>query len=104
MAFVKLRDIKIEGNLWLGSTIKITAVFNEAPDSVNITIEDSAGIDKVDRISMTQVSEANKVWEYTYQSNENDNDGDYEFYIRATKGSNTSLETGKFTLFDADDD
>ena len=88
----------------MGSNIKITAVFSEAPDSVNITIEDPAANDQVDQVSMTQETGANRVWTYTYQSEETDDCGNYEVYIRATKGDYTSFEVGSFVLADADDD
>ena len=104
MSFLKAIDIKIEGNMWLGSAIKITAVFNIAPTSANITIEDSAGTDQADQASMTVVTGADKVYEYTYQSSESDEDGRYEVYIRGVSGDNTSFDVISFVLSDADDD
>lgn len=104
MSFVKLDKLVIKGNRWLGSTIRIEAIFNTAPDSVTITIEDPTASDTVDRVAMIQETGANRVWTYTFQSSESDNSGTYEIYIRATKGSNTSFEIGKFELADADDD
>jgi len=104
MAFIKVQNIKIEGNMWLGSTIKITVIFNTAPTSVNITIEDSSGIDQVDRVTMTQETGSIPVYTYTYQSAETDNEGTYEVIIRGVSGANTSLDVYKFELADADDD
>lgn len=104
MALIKLINYKIEGNTWLGGNIKITAIFNTAPTSVTITIEDPTGTDVVNDVNMTQESGANRVWTYTYQSAQADQEGDYEVYIKAVLGSNTSFETLKFNLDDADDD
>lgn len=104
MAFLKTIDIKVEGNMWLGGLIKITAIFNDSPDSVTITIEDDSGTDKIDAVAMTQATGANRVYEYIYQSSESDNDGLYEIYIRGIKDSNTSFSVSKFILEDAEDD
>lgn len=104
--YIGLENIRIypTGNKYLGGAVKIQVIYDTVPDSVNITIEDSVGVDKVDQVAMTQVSGANKVWEYTYQSNESDYDGIYGIYIRATKDSNVSFYADTFEIVDIDDD
>lgn len=104
MSFVKLQNLKISGNMWLGSTIKIEAIFDNAPDSVTITIEDPKGTDIVNEVAMTVETGADRVWTYIFQSSESDDDGKYEVYIRATRSGNISFEVGSFELSDADDD
>jgi len=104
MSFLKPININVDGKLNLGSVIKITVVFDVAPDSVNITIEDSGGTDQVDQVAMTVDDNSSKVYTYTYQSSETDLEGKYEVFIRGVSGSNTSLAYTTFNLTDREDD
>lgn len=105
MSFIENRDTKIEGNMYTGGNIKITCLFNIAPDSVNITIEDPNGYDQVDEVAMTAVASTdNRVWEYTYQSLETHTYGIYDIFIRAINGDNISFQYLSMELLDGDDD
>jgi hypothetical protein len=94
-----IRDIIIEGNLYLGSTVTVTVVLDEdveSGDTVKITIEDPASTTKVDSVSMTSLTDS--VFQYLYQSTSTDNSGDYIITIEATLNSKVIIDQRTFEL------
>lgn len=103
MAFIENEDTKIEGNLFIGSNVKITSLFNIGADAVTITVQDPAGFNQVDEVEMTEISDSEKrLWSYTYQGEETDWYGIYHVFIRATSGDYTSFQGETFELIDGD--
>ena len=81
----------------LGTAIRITTILDIATaTSAKITIEDSAGTEKVTRTDMTK--EEDKVYSYIYQSDDDDNSGTYTVIIEITYGGYTSMSKGQFDL------
>jgi hypothetical protein len=94
-----IRDIKIQGNLYLGSTVSITVVLDEdvvSGDIVKIKIEDPALTVKVNLVSMTELT--NNVFQYLYQSASTDIDGEYIITIEATLSSKIVIDQKLFEL------
>ncbi len=96
--YSKLTHTKIEGEGWLGSAVRITAIFDVAPDSVTITVRDPSNIDKRDDVAMTMLTSADRVYEYVYQSGATDIEGEYEIFIKTVKNSQTQISNNHFTL------
>ncbi len=84
----------------LGTSIKITVILSEDnPDSIKITIEDSAGQEKVSMVNMSLST--NNIYYYVYQSDDDDNEGTYTAIIEVTKSGYTSMSKSEFILEDA---
>jgi len=86
----KIRTVKIDGNLTLGSTIIVTAILDYVPavgDEITVTIEDASDTVKVDDLAMTKVTD--NVYEYLYTTAITDDDGNWMATVKATSGSNT---------------
>lgn len=95
----KIREIKIEGNLILGSTVIITVIFDYEPggsDTVKISIEDPSDTLKIDAVDMTKLT--NNVYRYFYQSSINDDDGVWVATVKATSGTSVIYESCIFEL------
>jgi hypothetical protein len=94
MAFLKIDKIYIHPNkdeFWLGTSVKVVAILDiDTADNVRISIYDYASIELVNAVSMTK--DANRVYSYTYQSNEDGSEGTYSIIVEALSGSNTSIE------------
>jgi hypothetical protein len=94
MSFLKIDKIYISPNkdeFWLGTALKVVAILDiSTADSVKISIYDYARIELVNAVSMTK--DANRVYSYTYQSNEDGSEGTYSIIVEALSGSNTSVE------------
>ena len=70
---------------------------NHKKHSWQITIDDSAEVEKVTAATMTK--EADKVYSYIYQSDAtNDDDGNYVITIEAVLGNYTVVTQEKMTL------
>jgi len=81
----------------LGTVVKIQDVVSPAdPDSVTITIVDSAGNTKVDTAAMTE--EDSTTFYYIYQSAVGDVEGRYYATLKVTKGEYTGLSKTVFEL------
>lgn len=88
-----------KNSYYLGTAVKITVLLNiETPTSAQITIEDPSGLEKVSRANMTK--EADKVYSYIYQSDDDDNEGTYVAVIEISYGSYTSMSKATFDLSD----
>jgi len=83
-----------------GTAVKITAVFDEAPDSVTITIENPFGTDKVDDESMTATTST--VYTYIWQTEDSSSyeEGWHDAIIKAVKGDYTSINYETFKIVD----
>jgi hypothetical protein len=81
----------------LGTAARITTVIS-IPTAVSavVSIYDSTGELKIDSADMTK--EADGVYSYVYQSDEDDNDGEYTALIEVMYAGYTSVEEEKFTL------
>ena len=97
----KIRNILIDGNFVVGSSITITVLLGydtSGNDAITITIEDPTDTVKVDWASMTKLSDS--VFQYIYQNATTNEDGIYWVTIKATSGSNTIYEQKYFELSD----
>lgn len=80
----------------VGTVVKITSTFSEAPDSAAVTVVDPAGTTKVDAAAMT--SESATVYSYVWQSAVTDPEGMYTAIVKATSGAYYPLSEGRFEL------
>lgn len=96
----KIKVIKVDGNLVLGSTIVITAVLEydtTDSDTVKISIEDPNDTLKINEASMTKLSST--VYQYLYQSSiTNDDDGVWTATIKASSGSSIIYDSKTFEV------
>jgi len=92
-----MSDLQTIQKLLLGTAIKITSILSEPnPDSILITIDDPADVEKVSSASMTE--SADKVHTYTWQSATTDLSGCYVVTIKVTKGVYTSVQQFLFEM------
>jgi hypothetical protein len=85
------------GSYKLGTAVKIQTVINqEDPDSVKVTIIDSAGTTKVDDVAMTE--EDSTTFYYLFQSSSSDVEGRYYVTTKVTEGDYTGLAKTTFEL------
>ena len=78
----------------LGTAVKLTAILEEDLPSVGTVkadVYDSAGTQVVENASTTEI--AGNVFEYVYQSTDNDIDGCYRVVFSVTVGGYTSKAT-----------
>lgn len=81
----------------LGTNLTIKDQLDEtAPDSVKITITDSAGTEKISAVSMTDGGSG--LFSYEYQSATTDTAGKYCAVVSVIKGTVTSKSEVYFTL------
>ena len=85
----------------LGTAVKITTVLSvNTADTAKITIDDPTEAVMVNNVDMTK--EADKIYSYVYQSDEDDDEGDYVITIKVTQDSYESVVQDKFTLVEQD--
>jgi len=98
----KIRQIRIDGNLVLGSTVIITVILDYntvVGDTVKISLEDPSDNVKVNNADMTQLSD--NVYQYFYQSSITaDDEGVWVATIKTTSGGNTIYEAKDFELIE----
>ena len=85
----------------LGSAVKLTAILeDDLPDGgiVTATIYDSQDTLSVEDATTTEV--ADNVFEYIYQSTDNDIDGCYRVIFKVVVGDYTSMSTQTFKFQD----
>ena len=83
----------------IGSAVKITTVLNiETAVVAIVTIYDPNGSVKIDSADMTK--DANNVYSYVYQSDEDDTAGEYVAKIEVTSSGYVSVVEEKFTLLE----
>ncbi len=85
----------------LGTAVELTAILEEdlpTGGTVTISIYDSADTLVVTDAATTEV--AAHVFEYIYQSTDNDRGGSYRAIFKVTVGDYTSLTTKTFTFED----
>lgn len=83
----RIRELKIDGNFYMGSTIIITAILDYtiiSGDAVTISIEDPSDTLKVDNVAMTSLT--TNIYQYLYQTAMTDDDGEWTFTVKATSG------------------
>ena len=87
----------------LGTAIKISVVLdtNTTPDSVKITIEDSAGVDKVTSADMS-ADQIGRVYSYIWQTTDGTvyDNGTYEAIISVVSGDYTTVDYQTMQLID----
>ena len=90
-------DREAKKKFMLGTAIKISTVISQnTASSAIISIKDPNETAQVSDANMTK--EANKIYSYIYQSDEDDLDGDYIITIEITYGAYTSVIQDYFTL------
>ena len=85
----------------LGSAVKLTAILEEDITSgatVTVTIYDSRDIIAVEDADATEVTE--KVFQYIYQSTDNNVDGEYRVIFKIVAGDYTSMAYDTFKFVD----
>ena len=85
----------------LGSAVKLTAILEDnlpVGGVVTASIYDSRDTLAVDDAATTKV--ADNVFEYIYQSTDNDIDGIYRVIFKTTVGNYTSMSTQTFKFAD----
>ena len=85
----------------LGTAVKLTSILEEDLSSggvVTASIYDSQDTLQVEDAATTEV--ASNVFEYIYQSTDNDIDGVYRVIFKATVGNYDSLSAQPFTFLD----
>ena len=88
-------------SFYLGTAIKIIVILNIATaSSAKITIEDTTGSEKVTDANMTK--EADYVYTYIFQTDEDWDDGTYIATIKITSGSYTSITQKTFEMMEQD--
>jgi len=85
-----------EGNLYLGTAVKIETTFETAPDSVTISIRTPSGILVVEDVAMTE--EIDTFYNYVYQSVVGGVEGDYIVTVKAVLGAYTEVGETTFNL------
>lgn len=87
-----LKEFGLNDPYVLGTAVVITFILDDTDtlDTCKITIWDSCDSKQVNSANMTK--SANKVYTYTYQSDEDDEEGKYTVQIDATSGSYTTRE------------
>jgi len=80
-----------------GTAIKFTVSLNiETATSVTITIDDPAETTKVSNATMTK--DADGIYSYVYQTDENNDEGQWIATIKVTYGGYTSVDQILFNL------
>ena len=102
---IKFNTIVLDNNGIIGTAIHIVAIFDEAPDSVTIIIENPSGIDKVDGEAMTAESGNGRVYSYVYQTTDtvSQDVGTYKAIISAVEDTYTIRDYHTFELIDVTD-
>ena len=81
----------------LGTAIKITSILNIATaTTAKVTIEDPSGNATIDEVNMTK--DADNVYSYIYQSDEDGDNGLYMVRVEVTYGGYTSVIEDEFEL------
>ncbi len=85
----------------LGSAVKLTAILEDdlpSGGTITATIYDSQGTLAVDDAAVTEI--ADNVFQYIYQSTDNDIDGNYRVIFKITVGDYVSMSTQTFKFED----
>jgi sRNA-binding carbon storage regulator CsrA len=95
----RIREIKFDGNFFIGSTITVTVLLDTdvvSGDTVKIKIEDPSMITKVALTNMTEITD--NVFKYEYQNASTDEDGIYTVTIETSLSGKTLKEQSSFEL------
>lgn len=95
----RIRDIKIDGNFYVGSTVTITVFLDYSVgsgDTVKIKIEDPSMFTKLSLTDMTEITTT--VFQYEYQNSSTDEEGIYTITIETSFNGKTLIQQDSFVL------